>query len=167
MDEETEDTNKVKNSEVIKRTLYSLFFVARSKTSKDYAWSMIKRLLTELKTDYIFLKYIQIGEIEKLTENIDDITIMSDFNNVEPQKIGSAIQNLVDIFRTRMGAKAGYFFLTEFKEALGEKYNLIIKNMGVDLRLLDLRNEIYGWAPGEYKIKDKHDSNIGYLEKEE
>jgi len=167
MNERSKKADRAQNSEVIKRTLFSLISVAQSKTSKDYAWSITKRLLTELKTDYDFLKYIRVNEIEKLADTIDDITVKSDFNNVEPKKIGDAIQNIVDVFKTRMGKKAGFFFLTEFKNALGEEYHSIIKKMGVDLRLIDLQNEIYGLDDGKYKIKDEYDSNIGYLEKEE
>ncbi len=167
MNERPKKADRTQNSEVIKRTLFSLISVARSKTSKDYAWSITKRLLTELKTDYDFLKYIRVNEIEKLADTIDDITVKSDFNNVEPKKIGDAIQNIVDVFKTRMGKKAGFFFLTEFKNTLGDEYHSIIKKMGVDLRLIDLQNKIYGLDDGKYKIKDEYDSNIGYLEKEE
>ena len=167
MNEGSDKVQKVKNSDVIKRTLFSLIYVARSKTSKDYAWSIVKRLLVELKANHDFLKNIHIGEIENLKDNIDDITVLSDFNHVEPKKIGEAIQNIVDTFKARMGKKAGYFFLTEFKDVLGDKYHLIIKKMGVDLRLIDLQKEIYGWDSEKHKISDKFDSNIAYIEKKE
>jgi len=165
MKKKNEKKQEIQNSEVIKRTLYSLIFVARSKTSKDYAWSIIKRLLAELKIDHDFLKYIKIKEIENLEDTIDDIIVSSDFNHVEPKKIGKAIQSIVDLFKIRMGNKAGYFFLAEFKEVLGNKYHSIIKKMGVDLRLIDLQKQIYGWETGEYKIKDEFNSNIAFLER--
>ena len=66
-----------------------------------------------------------------------------------------------------MGKKAGYFFLAEFKEVLGEEYHSIIKKMGVDLRLIDLQKEMPGWDTQNYKIKDEFDSNIAFLEKKE
>ena len=64
-----------------------------------------------------------------------------------------------------MGNKAGYFFLSEFKEVLGDHYYSTIKKMGVDLRLIGLQKEIYGWDEETYEIKDKYNSNIAYLEK--
>jgi len=167
MNKSSAKIEKVQNSDVIKHTLFSLIFVAHSKTSKDYAWSIVKNLLVELKVDHDFLKYIQIDEIENLNDNIDDITVISDFNQVCPKKIGEAIQNIVDVFKTRMGKKAGYFFLAEFKEVLGEEYHSIIKKMGVDLRLIDLQKEMPGWDTQNYKIKDEFDSNIAFLEKKE
>lgn len=167
MAENNEENQDICYSDVIKHTLYSLIVVARPKSSKDYAWSIIKRLLAELKKDYDFLKFIHIGEIENLEDNIDDINVVSDFNDVEPKRIGQAIQNIIDIFKTRMGNKAGYFFLTEFKETLGYTYYFIISDMGVDLRLIDLQKTIYGWDSQKHKIKEKFDSNIAYIEKKD
>ena len=167
MDETSEKKHKIRNSDVIKHTLFSLIYVARLKTSKDYAWSIIKNILFDLKKDHDFLKYISIDEIKNIKDTIDDITVSSDFNNVDSNKIGEVIQNIVDIFKSHMGIKAGYSFLTEFKQKLGDEYHTAIKKMGVDLRLIDLQNEIYGLDSEKYKIKDKHDTNIAYLEKKE
>ena len=66
-----------------------------------------------------------------------------------------------------MGKKAGYFFLTEFKKILGEEYHSIIKEMGVDLRIIDLQKKMPGVVNSEYQIKDEYDSNIAYLEKKQ
>ena len=156
----------VDNSDIIRHTLFSLINVAQSKTSYDYAWTIIKKLLEELETEFDFLKYVQIDDIEKLENTIDDIIVANKFNNVDPVDIGRAIQNIVDIFKTRMGTKAGLFFLREFKDDLGDQYHAIIKKMGVDLRLIDLQKEVYGMS-GEYKIKDDSSSNIGFITKNE
>ena len=155
------------NSDIMKRTLYSLVTVAITKTSDDYAWSTIKKLLNELKNDYDFLKYVQIGELEDLDNNIDDINIVSHMNAIEKKELGQAIQDLVDLYKKYLGKKAGYFFISEFKEILGERYHLIIKSIGVDLRLIDLQNEIYSIDSKKYKIKDDGSSNIAFVEKDE
>ena len=91
MNEGSDKVQKVKNSDVIKRTLFSLIYVARSKTSKDYAWSIVKRLLVELKANHDFLKYIYIGEIENLKDNIDDITVF-------PHTCFKCINNILNCF---------------------------------------------------------------------
>ena len=153
------------NSDIMKRTLYSLVTVAITKTSDDYAWSTLKKLLNELKNDYDFLKYVQIGELEDLDNNIDDINIISHMNTIEKKELGQAIQDLVDLYKKYLGKKAGYFFISEFKEILGERYHLIIKSIGVDLRLIDLQNEIYSIDSKKYKIKDDGSSNIAFVEK--
>jgi len=167
MNENTTDYyNNAKNSEIIKHTLFSLITVAKSKTSGDYAWAIIKKLLKELKPRFDFLKYIHIDEIEELQNNINDIKIKTDFENIEQKKLGEAIQEIVDTFKTKMGKQAGYFFLSEFKDTLGEEYHTIIKKIGVDLRLIDLQQNVYGFESStNYKIKDDIDSNIAFIEK--
>ena len=57
IDSNDKDALDIANSEVIKHTLISLIIVASSKTSNDYAWAVIKKLLSELKTNYSFLKF--------------------------------------------------------------------------------------------------------------
>jgi len=65
----------ITNSEVIKRTLISLIIVARSKTSDDYAWASIKKLLGELKDKYSFLRFIKIKDISIINYSIEDINV--------------------------------------------------------------------------------------------
>ena len=57
--------------------------VAKSKTSKDYAWGIIKNLVLEMSVDYDFLHYIQIDKLDNLKGSIDDISVMLDFDTVE------------------------------------------------------------------------------------
>ena len=152
------------NSNIIKKTIFSLITVATPKTSDEYAWSCVKNLLIELKNTYPFLKYIRIGNIETLDYRIDDINITLEINSVSPDELGRAIQDIIDLLKKRLGKKAGYFFLQEFKQVLGEEYHSIIKSMGVDLRLIELKNQLYGFDE-DYKIKDRADTNIAFLEK--
>jgi len=167
MDDTSNEVNIVPNSDVMKHTLFSLISVARSKTSIDYAYTMAKNILIELKENFSFLGYIRINNIKNLCDSIDDISIISDFDNIDSKHIGEAIQSIVDLYKNRLGNKAGYFFLTEFKKVLGKEYYSIIKKMGVDLRLIDLQREIAGIDTDDYKIRDKIDSNIAFLEKRE
>ena len=153
------------NSDVVKHVLFSLIHVATNKTSNDYAWSTLKKLLRELEGEYSFLKYIEIGHIDYLNYTIDDIKIAQHLNKVETRELGKSIQDLIDLYKKYLGKKAGYFFISEFKTYLGEDYHSIIKNMGVDLRLIELQNEIKGLDSREYKIKEDGNSNIAYIEK--
>jgi len=162
---DSEKIYKLDNQHVVKRTLMSLIYVATTKTSDDYAWSSIKKLMNELKVTYDFLKYVEIKDIKQLRYSIDDIIIEPNLNNIEPRELGKAIQDIIDLLKKYLGKKAGYFFIQEFKEVLGEQYHKIIKSMGVDLRLVELQDELYGVNTGKYKIKDDSNSNIAYIEK--
>ncbi len=160
-----EEALDITNSEVIKHTLISLIIVASSKTSNDYAWVVIKKLLGELKTNYSFLNFIEIGNISVINYSIEDISVSSNFDDVKAKQVGIAIQDLIDLFKKYLGTKAGYFFIEEFKNVLGEKYNDIIKKMGVDLRLIELQKELFGLEIKSYKIRESSGSNIAYVEK--
>lgn len=161
---EMEDAD-ITNSEIIKHTLISLIIVSSSKTSGDYAWVVIKKLLSELNNSYNFINFIKINKLSNLKYNIEDIYVSSDFDKVSPKQVGMAIQDLVDLFKKYLGTKAGYFFIEEFKNILGEKYYYILKRMGVDLRLIELQKELYGLEMKNYKIKESSDSSIAFVEK--
>ena len=145
--------------------IFSLVNVTADKTTEDYAWSIVKNLLKELEGTYEFLRFIKIDDLENLENTIDDITVLSDIEHIDPMDLGKAIQNIIDVFRMRMGSNAGYFFIQEFKNDLGDDYYLIIKKMGVDLRLTGLQNEMAGFDSGNYKIKDDRSSNIAFIER--
>lgn len=155
----------INNSKIVKRTLMSLIYVATTKTSDDYAWSAIKRLLKELKQNYGFLDLIQIKDLKSIRYTIEDIKINTNFDNIEPNELGKAIQDIIDLLKENLGSKAGYFFIQEFKNILGEEYYNNLKKIGVDLRLVDLKKELHGFSKDEYKIKDEKNSNIAFLKK--
>ncbi len=156
----------IDNSNVVKHILLSLVNVASSKTSKAYARTTMKALLKELENNYDILRFIKIEDVEENEDNNEAITISStSVNNIEHKEVGKAIQGIVDMYKYQLGKKAGYFFIREFKNNLGVNYHLIIKRMGVDLRLSDLQAEIFGWNREKYKIKDDSNANIAYIKK--
>jgi hypothetical protein len=130
----------IQNSDILRYTLMSLIKVVSRKTSNDYAWSSIKHLLNELETKYSFLNLIQIGETRHLNYAMEDIVVDDNFDDIDPLELGKAIQDLVDLLRKYLGSKAGYFFFKEFKSDLGGKYYNFIRDIGVDLGLLELQN---------------------------
>ncbi len=153
------------NLEIIQHTLISLIIVASSKTSNDYAWAIIKKLLRELRINYSFLRFIKIGDISSLNYSIEDISVSSDFEKVNPKELGIAIQALIDLFKNYLDTKAGYFFIEAFKNVLGEKYYDTLKKMDVDLRLIELKKELYDLEINDYKLRESKDSNIAFVEK--
>ena len=66
---------KIDNSEILKHTLFSLIHVASLKTSDDYAWASVKKLVRELEVNHACLNYVQIGNISYLKYTIEDIKI--------------------------------------------------------------------------------------------
>lgn len=153
------------NSKIIQHTLISLIIVASSKTSNDYAWAIIKKLLRELRINYSFLRFIKIDDISALNYSIEDISVSSDFEKVNPKEVGMAIQAFIDLFKMYLDTKAGYFFIEAFKNVLGEKHYDTLKKMDVDLRLIELKKELYDLEINDYKLRESKDSNIAFVEK--
>ena len=158
---------KIENSDVMTHVLTSLVNVTSTKTSEAHAWLTVKTLLKQLEENYDFLRYIKIEDVNYLENNLDAIDVISDINHIESREVGKAIQNLVDILKKHLGKKAGYCFIREFREDLGHDYHSIIKNMGVDLRLVELQDELYGWESEKYKIRDNGNANIAFVEKKD
>ena len=157
--------NDIKNSDVIKKVLFSLIYVSTGKTSRDYAWSVMKNITNELIQKHDFLKYVKI-KIEKDDKQANfNIQIDKKIDDIDSTLLGKSIQNYIDFLKIKLGKKAGYFFLQEFKVILGDKYHNIIKQMGVDLRLIDLKEEFGGIDYDNYQIKESPDSNIGFIKK--
>lgn len=153
------------NSDILKNTLMSLIKVSCSKTSDDYAWSSITRLLSQLNKKYSFLKFVTIGKTKDISYSIQDIVIDDRLENIDALELARAIQDIIDLLKKYLGTKAGYFFIQEFKSTLGKKYYKIITDMGVDLRLVELQNEFSGMDTHSFKIKDSGSSNIAFVEK--
>jgi len=156
---------QVENSDIMRHTINSLVHVASTKTSDEYARTSMKNLLNQLIKDYDFLKYIKIKDAKYFENTFDAVSVMSHIDTVESQKVGKAIQSLVDILKKHLGKRAGYFFIQEFRDHLGDEYHLLIKNMGVDLRLSDLQEEFEGLDSEHFMIKDDVNANIAFIEK--
>ena len=87
-----------------------------------------------------------VKEIEYYQTKHDIVNIDSDvFNYVDQKRIGQVIQLFADELKKYLGKKAGYHLLREFRDDLGADYYSVIKNMGTDLQLKKLQDELYGW----------------------
>ena len=155
----------IENSDIMKHTLASLINVASNKTSVDYARSSVKKLLLGLEENYDFLEYVNIKTFEQNDNNIDAINILSDMDIVRPKQVGKAIQDLIDMLKSHLGKKAGYFFIKEFRDDLGGEYHMHIRNIGVNLRIAELQDELGKIDVNQYKIKEEDKINIAFIEK--
>ena len=155
----------IENSDIMKHTLTSLLNVASSKTSVDYARSSLKNLLTNLEGNYDFLKYVDIKTLKQIEGNINAINVKEDMDCVRPKEVGKAIQELIDVLKIHLGEKAGYFFIKEFREELGDEYHTYIRDLGVNLRIAELQDEIGKIDVEQYKIKEDSEVNIAFIEK--
>jgi hypothetical protein len=125
------------NTEIIGRILRTTIGVISRRTSGAYANVIIGNAIKELSEKYKFLRYIEIQRTQ-YTEMFDVVTIASDLNNVEKKEIGTAAKDFLEKITMSMGKNAGYYFIKEIKEDLPYDYEKTIKELGIDLDLLQL-----------------------------
>ena len=73
----------------------------------------------------------------------DIISVMSDINAVPPTELGKAIHSIIDSMNRSLGENAGHFFIKEIRNKLSDEYLMSMRDMGVDLGLMQLESEIY------------------------
>ena len=128
---------RFENEEILGRILKSTIVVISRRTSEAYANVIIGNAIKELAEKHSFLRYVEIQETRH-TELFEVVTIASGLNRVEPKEIGIAAREFLEIITKSMGKNAGYYFIKEIKEDLPYDYEKTIKELGVDLDLLQL-----------------------------
>lgn len=115
--------------------------VSKRKTDEGHAVSVMDSLLRKLGDKYNFLKYIEIKD-SRFFEDVDSISVMSDVNSVPSLELGKAIHEIITTMNRSLGEDAGHFFIKEVSKGIGDEYYSSIKDMGLDLSLLQLEHEV-------------------------
>jgi len=131
----------IETSNVMTQFLHSIIEILGRKSSSDYAIVMVDNTVKKLQESHHFLKYVDIKNTQ-YTETGDMVTIQSSFDAIDPKKIGKAMEDVVNTITQAMGTSAGFFFIKELKDKIGARYEIILKNMGVDLEVLQYNYEI-------------------------
>ena len=134
-------STKVDNSELLKDLLTNLVSISGRKTNQRHALFMLESTIEQLKKDYSFLENIDIND-NIFDEDIEPITIMKDVDTVSYQKVGPALKDIIVTLTNKLGTDAGHFFLKELSQKLDDKSITVMKDMGVDLYMLQLEKEI-------------------------
>ena len=127
----------------MKNVLKTLISISSRKTDLPYTILTMDELMKRLETQYRFLKHIQINDDFYSEQTGDIISIMSDINAVPPTELGKAIHSIIDSMNRSLGENAGHFFIKEIRNKLGDEYLMCMRDMGVDLGLMQLESEIY------------------------
>ncbi len=131
-----------KKSEIIKNVLRTLVTISSRKTDLPYTIMTMDDLIRRLETQYRFLKHIQIKDDFYNEESSDMISVLSDINSVPPNELGKALHSIIDSMNRSLGDNAGHFFIKEIRNRLSDEYLTVIRDMGVDLGLMQLESEI-------------------------
>ena len=129
---------QLENKDVIGCVLRSMINVISRRTSEVFAVVVINNLLKKLQGKYDFLRYVEIRNI-MYSEAVDFVNVDHEVNYVNNLEIGRAIKEIFDILTASIGKNAGYYFLREVKEGLKYENERRIKDLGVDLGLMQLK----------------------------
>jgi hypothetical protein len=135
---------ELETSDVIKNLLTTLINISGRKTNKGHAITTMDTLIKQLETRYAFLKNVEIKDTRYI-EDGDPVSVMSDINAVMPSEMGKAVHEIITTMNRSLGKSAGIFFIKELQSNLNEDHEESIRNMGVDLRLMQLEREIEEW----------------------
>ena len=131
-----------KKSEIMKNVLRTLISISSRKTDLPYTMMTMEDLIKRLETQYRFLKHIQIKDDIYNEESSDMISVMADINTVPPTELGNALHSIIDSMNRSLGENAGHFFIKELRNTLSDESLTMMKDMGVDLGLMQLESEI-------------------------
>ena len=131
----------IEKSDVMRHVIQTLIDMSSRKTTKSHALLTMSVLIDKLKTKYDFLKHVEIKDTRFL-EMDEPVTVMSDIDNVNTDEIAKALYDIIKTTNNTLGKNAGYFFIKELRNNLGEDYNSTIEEMGLDLGLMQLEFEV-------------------------
>jgi len=131
----------VNNSDIVRNVLKTLINISGRKTTRGHAINTIDVIMKNLKTKYSFLKNIKIND-DRFIEDKEVVSIMSDIDKIDSSNMGKALNDIITTTYSSLGNKAGHFFIKELQRNIGGDYNSIMKEMGVDLGLMQLEKEI-------------------------
>ena len=131
----------VSNSEVVNHVLTNLINMSSRKTTQQHAYSTMSNLIKKFQNKYDFLKNIEIKDTRFL-EMQDPISVMSGIDNVDSDKIGKALYDIIKDMNEALGKDAGHFFIKELRTRLDKDYAAMIEDMGLDLGLMQLEFEV-------------------------
>ena len=128
-------------SDIVENVLKNLIDISGRKTSKGHAIGTIDNVIKKLELKYDFLKHIKIND-NRFVEDDPAVSVMKDINKIDANKMGKAINDIISNTHFSLGNNAGHFFIKELQKNIGGDYNSVMKEMGVDLGLMQLESEI-------------------------
>lgn len=131
----------VENIQVIKDVLNTIITISGRKTTESHAIYLLGSTLNNLKKQYTFLDNISVKDTTYLEEN-EPVTIMGSVNDIKLNDMGPAVKDLITQLKKSLGNDAGFFFLKELSNKLNDESVTVLKDMGVDLDLMHLEQQV-------------------------
>lgn len=132
---------KLRQDVVLKHVLKSLIDILSDSSTQSYAILMVNNVLKKYHQKYEFLKTVQIDSL-KYSEEGDGILVPPEINSTRGSDLGRSIQRVIEEISKSMGEEPGMNFINKFKKHLGKAYVLRIEELGVNLHMIELRQNL-------------------------
>jgi len=132
---------KLKQELVVKHVLKTLIDLLSNASTQSYAVLMVNNILRNFDSKFSFLKDVEIDGL-RYAEGEDAIIVPQNINSVRASELGRSLQRIIENISTNMGDEPGRTFIDRFKSSLGKAYLLRIEELGVNLHMIELRNNL-------------------------
>jgi hypothetical protein len=132
---------KVPNSEAVKHIFTVLFEILDSDFGRDFAFKNLHDTVLRLTTGHDSFRYVKINDTRSI-QNIDIVTVTNEIDSLDSSDVGSAIQKAIQEINNSLDGKGGFNFVEKLKNKINPDYSLKLREMGVDLSVIKLRQEL-------------------------
>jgi len=135
------DIIQLTHEALVKHVIKSLVDVLSEASAQSYAVLAVDNALKKMDDKYGYLKYVKIDNTH-YSEGISAISIPGGLNTVRSSEIGRAIQKIIESIAISLGDEAGQYFIEKFSQRLGKTYLRRIEEMGVNLHMIQLKQNL-------------------------
>ena len=127
--------------QVIKHVFKALIDILSCYSSENYTVFMIKNILNKFENNFIYFDLVKIDDMH-ITDGLNAIHVSSEIESIRASEIGRGLQKVIEEIALSLGEVAGKNFIDDFKKRLGKAYILKIEDMGVNLHMIELRQNL-------------------------
>ena len=135
------DIIQLTHEALVKHVIKSLVDVLSEASAQSYAVLAVDSVLKKMEDRYSYLKYVKIDNT-RYSEGINAISIPTGLNTIRSSEIGRAIQKIIEGIAISLGDEAGQYFIERFAQHLGKVYLLRMEEMGVNLHMIQLKQNL-------------------------
>ncbi len=135
------DIVQLTHEALVKHVIKSLVDVLSEASAQSYAVLAVDNVLKKMDDRYGYLKYVKIDDT-RYSEGINAISIPAGLNTIRSSEIGRAIQKIIESIAVSLGDEAGQYFIERFSQRLGKTYLMRMEEMGVNLHMIQLKQNL-------------------------
>ena len=144
------ELSTLSNTDVLKGVLQALYTVTSRRTTQSFAVAVIGTITKTLEEKYEFLKHVRISSLD---DSEDIIDIDSAIDSVPSIMVGNAVKAIVQVVYMDLKKNAGLYFITELRRNAGVDVTSALRDVGIDLELLQLQQHYLYRQPRRIKAK--------------